>query len=499
MPTRKETCAAQGCGVQFRASRKGCGGRQYIVQSHMDHAHTLLKPDADVGVWVCMRHRDALKQCVEQATALQPMVRCKFVRFQLGVWLFTHVCCCCNSKVIDDRDGKQEEEDASAAVTLTQLQQRNNSTPSPSVSPLTLPATKSPPVSPATHASSVRTVRSLKRKLSSNSLSPQNARADAGIRALLSGARDENAQLQAATTINIIENDRLRDSLKQKQRQLTQSKQHRKHVAADKKDAQSQVSDLQAELKERTAEAEEMASDYEEMEMELLYEQSRADTNANSPQPSPPPQGLLQPMTLFHDGRYDDALRAVIYAFIRGGVGKDRIAPLVGVTMQLLANKRITDLPSPATIARMSTELNTLTQIQLYERLTTDSTATTVLAHDGTTKSGKKLGAGVVHIDRSRTATTNESKRESVALFVREQADGTAESGMRALTDSLSDINAVGKLVFPERNAATANFHGVLSDHNVTEHKTNAMVLSASAVSDSIEMLCWNHKYVRSL
>jgi hypothetical protein len=149
----------------------------------------------------------------------------------------------------------------------------------------------------------------------------------------------------------------------------------------------------------------------------------------------------------------------------------------------------------------MATELNTLTHVQLYDRLTADPAAITVFGHDGTTKSGKKIGAGVVHIDRSTPGHDNVTKRESVALFVREQADGTAESSVRALTDALDDVNAVGKLVFPHRAAVTANFHGVLSDHNVTERKTNAMVLSSVAsaeVKKSVEMLCWNHKYARA-
>jgi hypothetical protein len=86
-----------------------------------------------------------------------------------------------------------------------------------------------------------------------------------------------------------------------------------------------------------------------------------------------------------------------------------------------------------------------------------------------------------------------------VVLFVREQADGTAESSERALTYALHDVNAVGKVLFPNRDAVTANFQGVLSDHNVTERKTNAMVLSGTAeVKESVEMLCWNHKYVRA-
>ena len=67
---------------------------------------------------------------------------------------------------------------------------------------------------------------------------------------------------------------------------------------------------------------------------------------------------------------------------------------------------------------------------------------------------------------------------------------------MRALTDALADVNAVGKLVFPNRDTVTANFHGVLSDHNVTERKTNTMLLSRAAaeVQESVELLCWNHK-----
>jgi hypothetical protein len=308
------------------------------------------------------------------------------------------------------------------------------------------------------------------------------------MRARLSEARDESAELEA-------DNDRLRGELKTKSRQLTQAKQYRKHVAADKREAQGQVSSLQAELDERTEEAEELASRYEEMHIELLFEQSRDDAEQENNRTT---SAHAQPLTLFHDGRYDDALRAVIYAHISAGVGKDRIAPLVAITMQLLAHKHITQLPSPATIARMSAELNSLTQIQLYERLTSDPTAITVLAHDGTTKSGKKLGAGVVHIDRSVTASKSEDTRESVALFVREQADGTAESGVRVLTDAIADINAVGSTVFPNRRAATSEFHGFLSDHNTTERKTNELLSrDAKELEDALEMFCWNHKYVQ--
>lgn len=342
-------------------------------------------------------------------------------------------------------------------------------------------------MSAAAHASSVRTIRSLKRKLS-NSLSPQSgpAAADAGLRGQLSETREEKAKVEE-------ENERLRDALKATKRQHTQSCHYRKGVAARARDAEHDAADLRAELAERTTDVEEeLGCAYEQYEMEAIVDEANRSTDNAT---------RSTPLVLMHDGRYDDALRAVIYAHIGAGVGKDRIAQLVAVTMELLANRRIDKLPSPATIARMATELNTLTHVQLYHRLTADPNAITVFGHDGTTKSGKKIGAGVVHIDRSTPGDNNDARRESVALFVREQADGTAESSVRALTDALHDVNAVGKLVFPNRDAVTANFHGVLSDHNVTERKTNAMVLSNPApagVKESVEMLCWNHKYARA-
>jgi hypothetical protein len=83
-----------------------------------------------------------------------------------------------------------------------------------------------------------------------------------------------------------------------------------------------------------------------------------------------------------------------------------------------------------------------------------------------------------------------------VALFVREQADGTAESSVRVLTDAVADINAVGHAVLPTRPAVKPSFNGVLSDHNVTERRTNTLLLESQAneVKHALQMFCWNHK-----
>jgi len=68
MPKRKEVCAAADCGIQFAPTRSGCGGRQRVVQPYLDHAAALLKPDVAAGDWICMRHRDTLRQRVTDAT-----------------------------------------------------------------------------------------------------------------------------------------------------------------------------------------------------------------------------------------------------------------------------------------------------------------------------------------------------------------------------------------------------------------------------------------------
>src|SRR6185437_3574751 len=99
------------------------------------------------------------------------------------------------------------------------------------------------------------------------------------------------------------------------------------------RDAEHDVADLRAELAERTTDVEEeLGCAYEQYEMEAIVDEANRSTDNAT---------RSTPLVLMHDGRYDDALRAVIYAHIGAGVGKDRIAQLVAVTMELLANRRI--------------------------------------------------------------------------------------------------------------------------------------------------------------
>jgi hypothetical protein len=71
----KIVCAAAHCGVRYCPTRRGCGGRQYVVQSYVEHASALLKPSAALGDWICKRHRDK-SRAVAQATP-QDIVRSK--------------------------------------------------------------------------------------------------------------------------------------------------------------------------------------------------------------------------------------------------------------------------------------------------------------------------------------------------------------------------------------------------------------------------------------
>jgi hypothetical protein len=139
-----------------------------------------------------------------------------------------------------------------------------------------------------------------------------------------------------------------------------------------------------------------------------------------------------------------------------------------------------------------------------------------------------------IHIDR--TALKKEEgdpRRQSLAMFMREQPDGTAASAMQLADDAFDDINRLGAAAFPgRRSLSMASISGTLSDHNTTEQKENNLInakraqLLAPAAADAssastssassssaaaaaaadgkqagagafvpiVSMFCWNHK-----
>jgi hypothetical protein len=66
MPKRKEPCAAKVCKRRYAPNAKGCGGKQKVQAPWLtvDAAMTLLKDDATDESWICMEHRDRLRELV---------------------------------------------------------------------------------------------------------------------------------------------------------------------------------------------------------------------------------------------------------------------------------------------------------------------------------------------------------------------------------------------------------------------------------------------------
>ena len=58
MPT---VCAAKNCGHRHEPTRKGCGGRQYVLAEYARYCKEMLKDGAEEGDWICVTCRDILK------------------------------------------------------------------------------------------------------------------------------------------------------------------------------------------------------------------------------------------------------------------------------------------------------------------------------------------------------------------------------------------------------------------------------------------------------
>jgi hypothetical protein len=54
-------CQGRVCTLQYRPSRKGCGGRQYVIAEYVQYCKDLLKDSAEEGDWICVTCRDGLK------------------------------------------------------------------------------------------------------------------------------------------------------------------------------------------------------------------------------------------------------------------------------------------------------------------------------------------------------------------------------------------------------------------------------------------------------
>jgi hypothetical protein len=387
---------------------------------------------------------------------------------------------------------------------------------------------------------------------------------------------DEKATITQKAEATTMELDDTKEALDNAQadlavtrKQLNNAKNYRKTVAGGKRQAESERDAAREALEQLQTLADERLEAYEELEMEMVMMMMTDDVMAKRKRANGGGGGggggdegdELKEVDIFHEGRYDDNMRVAIFSCMRAGVGKDRIPELVAAILRALAKIKVNRLPSPSTIAKWAGQMSNLTAIQLYDRLTTDPDALKVLAHDGTTMGGKKYGTGrsvalssnrscararaamclpslivscSIHVDRKPLKQEDtDPERESLAMFVREQPDGTAVSAMQLAEDAFDDINTLGGAAFPgRRSLSMASISGTLSDHNTTEQKENNLInakraqLLAPAAADAssastssassssaaaaaaadgkqagagafvpiVSMFCWNHK-----
>lgn len=61
MPKRMSTCAGTDCNTRYSPTRKGCGGRQYVVEEYVSRCQDMLKDGAEVGDWICVTCRNTIR------------------------------------------------------------------------------------------------------------------------------------------------------------------------------------------------------------------------------------------------------------------------------------------------------------------------------------------------------------------------------------------------------------------------------------------------------
>jgi hypothetical protein len=136
----------------------------------------------------------------------------------------------------------------------------------------------------------------------------------------------------------------------------------------------------------------------------------------------------------------------------------------------------------------------TVSQIDAYDELTKNTDAPISLSYDGTTKASVHLRGLAANV------RTGDNNNKTMMLSMRGTPDGTAESGMQAITDTFQDLNRVGRFALADRQPLTfARIGGTLSDHNTTEKKISRLVqrerVKEGEVNELTRFGCWNHKY----
>jgi hypothetical protein len=209
------------------------------------------------------------------------------------------------------------------------------------------------------------------------------------------------------------ENSSLTEELAVKTRQHTQARNYRKTVAQQKRGTEQELR-LALDENEALREAiDGVEGAYEKLQVEyaiMAAEGNRSDDDDSY---------TTEELKVFDNGQFDDRIRLAVFACMRANVGKDRIGPLIEAIMRAMVNKRFDRMPKPSTIASWATQFSGVSLAHVFDQLTRDQHAVKVIAHDGTTKNGKKYGTGrYVTCVRAYACACRDARKVLIQRFV---------------------------------------------------------------------------------
>ena len=117
-------------------------------------------------------------------------------------------------------------------------------------------------------------------------------------------------------------------------------------------------------------------------------------------------------------GRYSDSMRMAVYQMAERGCPVDHAGSIVGAITEEVSGKKLSHLPSAATVSRMVREMGSVANLQSAEALLKSKKST--LCWDGTELSG-------AHISESHAAVIGEKGREYYVLSVADMPGGKTE------------------------------------------------------------------------
>lgn len=162
-----------------------------------------------------------------------------------------------------------------------------------------------------------------------------------------------------------------------------------------------------------------------------------------------------------HKQLYLDRVQQCCMELMSLNVSTQNVEKVIRSVLQHIARMNVENLPKPATLIEMTTEMKGLVCQQLAEQLARTEDLT--LHNDGTSKFGQHYSGFQVSLPDS-----------SYSLGVCEMLTGSADLTLKSLQIILADIEAVASNV--TGNRILANIKNTMSDRHIVEKKFNALL-----------------------